>query len=41
MQTAVVERELTDCVPPPPAPRGPTTIEETGHSIDQISQLLL
>ena len=41
MQTAVVERTLAGAVPPPPAPRGPVTIEETGLSVDQLSQLFL
>jgi len=41
MQTSVLEHVQSDVVPPPPAPRGPTTIEETGLSVDQISQLFL
>ena len=41
MQTSVLEHVQSDVVPPPPAPRGPATIEETGLSVDQISQLFL
>jgi hypothetical protein len=41
METAVAERQPVSAVPPPPQPRGPVTIEETGLSADQLGQLFL
>ena len=41
MQTATLAAVATAAVPPPPAPRGPATIEETGQTSDQLSQLFL
>jgi hypothetical protein len=41
MPTDTLANVDTTAVPPPPAPRGPATIEETGQTSDQLSQLFL
>jgi hypothetical protein len=40
MATASV-LQTPEAVPPPPVPRGPSTVEETGLTVDQLTQLFL
>jgi hypothetical protein len=41
MPTAVADHQPVSAVPPPPVPRGPVTIDQTGLTVDQLGQLFL